>query len=339
MALRRCLSTVAAERVPLLLARVRCALNAAEGLLYTGRSETQPRTSTTAPPATLLFVPGHRPELFKKALRGRSDVVCLELEDGVPRAFKEEATSHVAAVASSLGREPSPRRVAVRINSTRGDRGAEDLEKILRACDASVAASPKGRGDGPTAVRRRLPVEIVIPKVVRAADVRAVAVAVEAAGFDEYTLHPLIETARGLENVFRIARALHPPPRLLGGTDGEDNIIDESDAASPGRCGGRVGSLIFGGVDLSKELGCVNAWEPLLYARSRVVHAAVAAGVGSMDVPLLAVAARGEDPAAIELELRRSSVRTDACACVRVSDDNDVPLDACGHFMVARGGE
>lgn len=46
-------------------------------------------------------------------------------------------------------------------------------------------------------------------------------------------------------------------------------------------------SLLFGAVDMSAELRCQNAWKPLLYARSRVVHAAAAAGVDVLDVPWL----------------------------------------------------
>ena len=38
---------------------------------------------------------------------------------------------------------------------------------------------------------------------------------------------------------------------------------------------------------MAAELHCRNAWEPLLYARSRVVHAAAAAGVDVIDVPYL----------------------------------------------------
>ena len=70
-------------------------------------------------------------------------------------------------------------------------------------------------------------------------------------------LIPLIETARGLEAVMEIA-------------------------AAP-----RVASLLFGAVDLAAELGIPVAHEPLLYARSRVVHAAKRAGVGVFDVPSL----------------------------------------------------
>ena len=43
---------------------------------------------------------------------------------------------------------------------------------------------------------------------------------------------------------------------------------------------------------MAAELRCSNAWEPLLYARSRVVHAAASAGIDAIDVPYLDL----EDP-------------------------------------------
>ena len=49
----------------------------------------------------------------------------------------------------------------------------------------------------------------------------------------------------------------------------------------------RIDSLLFGGVDMAAGLRCKNAWEPLLYARSRVVHAAASAGIDVIDVPYL----------------------------------------------------
>ena len=63
-------------------------------------------------------------------------------------------------------------------------------------------------------------------------------------------LHIIIEMNAGLEAVFDIARS------------------------SP-----RIDALFFGGVDMAADLRCKNAWEPLLYARSRVVHAAASIGV------------------------------------------------------------
>ena len=38
---------------------------------------------------------------------------------------------------------------------------------------------------------------------------------------------------------------------------------------------------------MSAELRCENKWEPLLYARSRIVHAAASAGIDAIDVPYL----------------------------------------------------
>jgi len=71
-------------------------------------------------------------------------------------------------------------------------------------------------------------------------------------------LHVIIETNRGLQAAFEIAH-----------------------------CSSRIDALFFGGVDMAAELRCVNSWEPLLYARSRVVHAAASAGLDVIDVPFL----------------------------------------------------
>ena len=71
-------------------------------------------------------------------------------------------------------------------------------------------------------------------------------------------LNVIIETNAGLENAYQIAH-----------------------------CSDRLDSLFFGGVDMAAELRCENAWEPLLYARSRVVHAAASAGLDVIDVPYL----------------------------------------------------
>lgn len=71
-------------------------------------------------------------------------------------------------------------------------------------------------------------------------------------------LHVIIETNQGLEAAYEIAHSSQ-----------------------------RIDALFFGGVDMAAELRCANAWEPLLYARSRVVHAAASAGLDVIDVPYL----------------------------------------------------
>ena len=82
-------------------------------------------------------------------------------------------------------------------------------------------------------------------------------------------LHIIIETNVALENVFDIACA-----------------------------SSRIDALFFGGVDMAAELRCRSAWEPLLYARSRVVHAAASVGIDAIDVPYLDL----DDPESMERE-------------------------------------
>ncbi len=101
------------------------------------------------------------------------------------------------------------------------------------------------------------PPALMLPKVKSAAEVQ---------GLDELLsehnlatrLHVIIETNAALEGAYEIAQA------------------------SP-----RIDAMFFGGVDMAAELRCRNAWQPLLYARSRIVHAAAGAGVDVIDVPYL----------------------------------------------------
>ena len=49
----------------------------------------------------------------------------------------------------------------------------------------------------------------------------------------------------------------------------------------------RLEALFFGAVDMSAELRCQNSWGNLLYARSKVVHAAASKQLDVIDVPFL----------------------------------------------------
>lgn len=98
---------------------------------------------------------------------------------------------------------------------------------------------------------------LVLPKVDTAEEVRWVDALLTEAGSGA-TLVALIESVDGLENVQAIAAATK-----------------------------RLGLLLFGAADLSAELGVAMEHEPLLYARSRCVHAARRAGIGLLDVPTL----------------------------------------------------
>lgn len=67
----------------------------------------------------------------------------------------------------------------------------------------------------------------------------------------------------------------------------------------------RIDSLILGAVDMSADLRCQKSWEPLLYTRSRLVHAAATAGIDLLDVPYLNL----DDP---------EGLRQEATACARL---------------------
>ncbi len=104
------------------------------------------------------------------------------------------------------------------------------------------------------------PPAIMLPKVNSPEEVRGVAEAFDNAGLAT-RLQAIIETNKGLEAAYEIA---HASPRL--------------------------DALLFGAVDLAAELRCDNSWEAMLYARSRTVHAAAAAGIDVIDVPWLDLA-------------------------------------------------
>jgi (S)-citramalyl-CoA lyase len=113
------------------------------------------------------------------------------------------------------------------------------------------------------------PLTVVVPKADGPADVERVRDAL-AAGGREVSLVAMVETARGLEDAADLAGV-------------------------PG-----VSALFLGAVDLAAELGCALEWDALLYARSRLVHAAALGGVGVIDVPYLGL----DDTAAVGAEAR-----------------------------------
>ncbi|MEK9646542.1 MAG: aldolase/citrate lyase family protein, partial [Alphaproteobacteria bacterium] len=65
----------------------------------------------------------------------------------------------------------------------------------------------------------------------------------------------------------------------------------------------RIDSLLFGAVDMSADLRAEKTWETMLYARSRVVHAAARYGLDLLDVPYLNL----DDEAGLKLEAEMSS--------------------------------
>ena len=115
----------------------------------------------------------------------------------------------------------------------------------------------------------------------------------------------------GIEDVNAILSAKTPPPALMmpkvrspdevkmldqllseAGHDTRLHVIIEAyeglDAAYEiAHSSSRIDAMFFGAIDMAPELRCDMAWEPLLYARSKVVHAAASAGLDVIDVPYM----------------------------------------------------
>ena len=174
--------------------------------------------------------------MFPKALASGTDIVCVELEDGIAPKDKQEARQKALALFETPQADDGVERI-VRINCLRDRFGLADVEAVLAT-------------DTP-------PPALMLPKVKTPDEIVWLDDLLSERGHAS-RLHVIIETNAGLEAVHEIARASE-----------------------------RIDALFFGGVDMAAELRCQNAWEPLLYARSRVVHSAAGAGLDVIDVPFL----------------------------------------------------
>ena len=170
---------------------------------------------------TWLFVPGNEPDKMRKALASAADVVIFDWEDAVAPNRKEDARRITHEVLCTA--RPS-HRLVLRINSFLSREYQRDIEALD---DLPISG-------------------VVLPKVSDAQDVLDLALAGR-------IVIPIIESAIGVENAFRIAKA-HP----------------------------NVERLILGTMDLMADMRA--QWEPdglsFQYFRSRLLVAGQAAGLG-----------------------------------------------------------
>ncbi|WP_232021963.1 HpcH/HpaI aldolase/citrate lyase family protein [Mycobacterium basiliense] len=75
------------------------------------------------------------------------------------------------------------------------------------------------------------------------------------------------------------------------------SAVEEIATATP-----RVRALVFGAADFTSELGIAMDWEPLLFARSRIVAAAASAGIPAIDSPTFDLGAE----LALKIDVNRS---------------------------------
>ena len=144
------------------------------------------------------------------------------------------------------------------------------VERMVRI---NALSTPDGLKDLSAIIASKTPPpSIMIPKIRSAEEVQLLDTLLSAGPAREIRFCVIIETNQALERAHDIARA------------------------SP-----RIDSMILGAVDMSADLRCRKEWEPLLYTRSRLVHAASSAGIDLLDVPYLNL----DDPEGLSEEATR----------------------------------
>jgi citrate lyase subunit beta/citryl-CoA lyase len=194
------------------------------------------------PIRTLLFAPGNRPDRAAKALALNADAVIIDFEDAVPLAEKASCRPTVRGVLDS---NPG-KRMYVRVNALSTPYSRDDI-KVLGSKNLEGIMLPKVES----------PDELVEFD-------RLVARTEEAAGIEPGTflVIAVCETARGLEELFRIATVK---------MDHEREMI-----------------FAFGAADYTTDLGIKLTREgrELDYAKSRLPVASRAAGLSPpLDTP------------------------------------------------------
>lgn len=140
--------------------------------------------SPPVPRRSLLFVPGLRPDRYRKAVVAGADAVCVDLEDAVGLPHKDEARKLTLPLFAEPRASACER--VVRINSLDTVHGLRDLDALTRL--------------------EHVPDAIMLPKVRSAAEVRLVDELLQGAAAS-IRFYVIVETNQGLEDVFAIAGA------------------------------------------------------------------------------------------------------------------------------------
>ncbi|UJX42151.1 HpcH/HpaI aldolase/citrate lyase family protein [Desulfovibrio sp. JY] len=185
-----------------------------------------------------LYVPGNNPAMLQVACVYCSDGLLFDLEDAVALKQKDAARILVREMLGALAFKGSE--IAVRVNHLDTPFGLVDLETMVPL--------------QPNALR--------VPKIESAADIMRVIAEVERIEnkynlpHDRLKIHPMVETALGVENAFAIASA-HP----------------------------RVDAISIGGQDLTADMQVIKSKDgtEIDYARRRLVMAAKAARIDCLD--------------------------------------------------------
>lgn len=189
---------------------------------------------------TLLFLPGNNPNMIVNGGVFEADSIILDLEDAVASNQKDAARNLIRRALESVDFGGCD--ILVRINGLDTELWEKDLEAV-------VPLRPYGI----------IPVKVSETEDIKLVDQKLSAIE-KANGINsgEIKIIALLETARGIENAYGIARA-----------------------------SGRMEGLLLGAEDLTADLCCerTKGGKEIDYARYRVVNAARAAGIAGYDCP------------------------------------------------------
>lgn len=153
---------------------------------------------TQRPRRSFIFTPGLKPEMFPKALASGTDIVCIELEDGIAPKDKAKARQKALALFKTPQADDGVERV-LRINSMRERFGMEDVNAIIST--------------------KTPPPALMMPKVRTPDEVVLLDQLLTEAGHVT-RLHVIIETNEGLEAAYDIAKCSDRIDALFfGGVD------------------------------------------------------------------------------------------------------------------------
>ncbi len=192
---------------------------------------------------SMLFVPGNNMRMITKAATLPSDAIILDLEDAVPLPDKETARIMIRDTVKAVKSGGSY--VFVRVNALTTRLTAEDLKFVaVKDLDGIMLAKTEAKSDV-------IELEAMLEDAEKSLGLEV----------GSLTIIPLVETAKGVVNVYEIASASE-----------------------------RIVAVAFGAGDYYSDIGrSVASLSPeeteLLYARSQIVNSSTAAGVQAIDTP------------------------------------------------------
>jgi len=206
------------------------------------------------PRRSVLSVPGHVAKMHRKAAASAADVLMLDLEDSVPIDRKEAARRQV--IESLLSLDWQGKTLTVRMNSLDTPFGYRDVIDLAEKAGERLDAIVIPKANGPEEVH-------CVSRLLDGITLRQ--------GFSNTIgLEPIIETARGMDNISRTAKA---SPRLKTLVFG---IVDYSESI-----GARLISLSGHGEN-EADVYPGHRWH---FALSRIAMAAKANGLMAIDAP------------------------------------------------------